>query len=170
MAGAGEEGRAIVSREDMVEQAVTDYARAAIFTERGYPSAQVEMLESFPYRLNEQQLTKNLIAAGFNFDDGGEQAELGSDLKRRVYTIQFFVFAMTATYGRNLANVLKFALDRDGQIPLKDVGQAAAPVIDYLTVVNVSAERQVIPDPEPWQEFCWSVHLRVADEYHAMLA
>lgn len=159
----------MISREDLVEQSVFDYARDAI-RERGYADDQVDVRQSFPYTLNDAQFTRTLVAAGFNFDDDGKQAEMGSDLKTRVYTIQFFVFGTTATYGRNVANVLKFALDRDGLIPLKDVGQEGAPVIDVLEVLGVSAERQIVPDPEPWQEFVWTTTLRVEDVYHAALA
>lgn len=161
----------MISREDLVEQSVFDFAQAAVFDERGYPMDKVEFRENFPYRLNDAFI-KTIVAAGFNFDDGGQQAECGSDLKRRLYTIQFFVFGQTATWGRNLANVIKFALDKDGLIPLRDYSQQDAPVIDQLLVHDdpgPSAERQIIPDPEPWQEFCWTVTLRVVDEYRASL-
>ena len=159
----------MISREDCVEQSVFDYAKDAI-RGRGYPESQVELLESFPYRMSDAQFTRTLVAAGFNFDDDGKPAELGSDLKVRQYHVQFFVFGMTATYGRNLANVLKFAMERDGQIPLKNVAVDGDPVIDYLEVLGVSAERQIVPDPEPWQEFVWTTTLRVEDVYSAGLA
>lgn len=157
----------MISREDLVEQSVTDYARAAIFDDRGYPADQVEMVEDFPHNMTE--LTKNIIALGFNFDDQGTQAELGSDLKNRTYVIEFFVFGLTGTYAKNLANVLKFALDRDGIIPLKDIEQPDAPVIDSLVVEGASTQRQVIADPEPWQEFVWTTTVRVTDTYHALM-
>lgn len=157
-----------VTREDLVSQSVMDHAVAGIAA-RGYPDSQVAFLESYPYTLA-GPLAKNLVCAGFNFDDGGEQAELGSGLKRRLYTIEFFVFGMTNTYARNLANALKFTLEGDGRIALKDVGQAGAPVIDYLLVDIVRAERQIHPDPEPWQEFVYITTLRVFDEYYAAIA
>lgn len=160
----------MISREDLVEQSVTDFARNALFVERGYSSDHVELRESFPYTLEEAQFTKNIIATGFTFDDGGEQAELGSDLKVRLYTVQFLVFGRTATYGRNLAHVLKFAFDSAGLVPLKDIAQPEAPVIDQLIVTRVSAERQIIGDPEPWQEFVWTTTLVVEDTYFAQLA
>lgn len=159
----------MITREDMVEQSVQDYVRHALFQLRDYPESQVEILDSFPFGRFEGPLEKNYVAMGFNFDDGGEQAELGSDLKRRLYTIQFFIFGLTTVYARNLANAVKFALDTEGVVPLKDIGQAGAPLIDALIVENVSAERQIIPDPEPWQENVWTATLRVTDEYHASL-
>lgn len=159
----------MITREDLIEQSVTDYVRAAVFVDRNYPASQVELRESFPYDMTPEQFSRNIIAIGFNFDNQGEQAELGSDLKRRLYTLQFFVFGKTATYARNLANVLKFALEQDGQIPLKDIAQTGGPVIDYLDVIGVNAERQIIPDPEPWQEHVWTTTVRVEDLYHAAL-
>lgn len=157
-----------ITREDLVSQSVMDHAVAGIAA-RGYPSDQVAFLESFPYTVP-GALTKNLVATGFDFDDGGEQAELGSGLKRRVYTIEFFVFGMTNTYARNLANALKFTLEGDGRIALKDVGQAGTPIIDYLIVEGVSTHRQVVSDPEPWQEFIYTTTVHVHDEYYAAIA
>lgn len=150
----------------MVEQSVQDYVRQAL-TDRGYPPAQVSFVDSFPYGL--QSLTKNLIASGFSFDDEGEQAEMGSDLKRRVYTVQFIVIGLTNTYAKNLANVIKFAVERDGFIPLKDISQAGSPELDRLIVNGASAERQLIADPEPWQQYIWTATAAVEDVYNASL-
>jgi hypothetical protein len=158
----------MITREDLVSQSVMDHAVAGIAAQ-GYPPTQVAFLESFPYDVA-GPLEKNLIAAGFDFDDGGEQAELGSALKRRLYTIEFFVFGMTATWARNLAHALKFVLEGDGRIALKDIGQPGAPIIDYLLVDAVSAQRQIITDPDPFEEFVYTTTLRVYDEYYAAIA
>lgn len=157
----------MISREDMVTQSVQTFAQAQIFDVRNYPRDQVEFRESFPYGL--AALDKNLVAIGFNFDDSGEQAEMGSSLKKRLYTIEFFVFGKTNVYARNLANVLKFALEGDGLIPLLDIAQTPPVQIDALLVEGVSAERQIVQDPEPWQEFVWTTHLRVEDYYYSTL-
>ena len=79
----------MISREDLVEQSVFDFAQSAVFNERGYPMDKVEFRENFPYRLDEA-FTINIVAAGFNFDYGGQQAECCSQLKRRLYTIYNF--------------------------------------------------------------------------------
>jgi hypothetical protein len=158
----------LISREDMIQQSVMDYVRTALI-ERGYPEDQVELTESFDLAKLRQGLERNVVAAGFNFDDPGEEAELGSDLTRKTYTFEFFVFGLTGTYARNLANVVKFALTRDGRIPLKDISDPAQPVIDYLTEPAARAARQPIPDPEPWQENVWTTTCTVEDEYRAAL-
>jgi len=155
----------MISREDLITQSVQSFARNQVFDVRGYPQDKVEFIESFPYDLT--QLDRNLIAMGFNFDDDGEQAELGSDLKRRIYTIEFWVFGLTNTYARNLANVLKFALDVDGTIPLLDVAQTPPVEIDRLVLVGVTAHRQIFPNPAPWQQFVWTTQAKVEDTYHA---
>lgn len=156
----------MVTREDMIDQSVTDYVRAGLQS-RGYDEPDVKIVEAFPYTI--EKLDRQLVALGFNFDDEGEQAELGSDLKRRVYTIEFFVFGTTLTWARNLANAIKFACDVDGRIPLKDVSQDPAPVIDHMLVNGIRTQRQVVPDPEPWQEFVYLTTVEVQDEYFAAL-
>lgn len=161
----------MISREDLVEQSVTEWVRNAIFVDRGYSHDDVELRESFPYELTAgSSLPKNLIAAGFDFDDGGEQAELGSDLKVRTYTIEFFVFGQTRTWAKNLANHIKFALERDGTIPLLDIAQIPPVEIDRLVIDSPRTARQPIPDPEPWQQFVWTTNVQVEDTYHAALA
>lgn len=156
----------MITREDLVTQSVQDFAKAGLTT-HGYVAPAVRFLDSFPYTLTE--LDAQLIASGFNFDDEGSQAEMGSDLKRRLYTVQFYIFGTTNTWAKNLANALKFVLDEDGTIPLLDYEQPGNPEIDRLVVVGVSAERQIVADPEPWQQFLWSTTCRVEDTYSARL-
>lgn len=155
----------MISREDLVTQSVQTFARTQIFDVRGYAPDKVEFVESFPYGL--KQLDKNLVATGFNFDDDGEQAEMGSDLRRRVYTVEFWVFGITNTYAKNLANVLKFALDVDGRIPLLDIAQMPPVEVDTMLVEGVTAHRQIHPNPEPWQQFVWTTQVKVEDFYFA---
>lgn len=156
-----------ITREDLVTQSVTDVVRAGL-ADRGYPADRYELLDSFTYEPN-LVLEKNLICLGFNFDDGGEQAECGSDLKRRLYTIHFFVLGLSRTEARNLANAIKFILDVDTLVPLKDVSQAGAPEIDEpLIVMSASTQDEPPPaSPEPWQQFVWSTLIRVEDYYSA---
>lgn len=157
----------MISREDLISQSVFDYMKDALVA-RGYGPDKVAIIESWQGQLS-GELDKNYVAAGFNFDDQGEQAELGSDLKRRVYTIEIFVFGTTMTFARNIASVVKFVLERDGTIALLDYGQEGAPEVDRLVVEGISTERQPIPEPEPWQRFVWVTSLKVEDTYRASL-
>jgi hypothetical protein len=158
-----------VTREDMVEQSVTDYLREGIFTGRGYPPERVSLIDAFTEAQLPSPLDKNYLAIGFNFDDGGVPAELGSDLLRRQYMIEVWVMGLSAAEGRNLANAVRDTMESEAILPLKDITAPGQPIIDYLMVDPVSAQRQPVPEPKPWQEFLWIVSVPVLDEYHARL-
>lgn len=158
----------MISREDQIEQSVQQYVQGELVA-KGYGPGVVKFVDSFPYQQDNSQSNISLIATGFNFDDGGEMAELGSTLRRRVVTIQFFIFGSTLTFARNLASLCKYACERDGVIPLLDIGTAGQPVIDSLYVEHASQERQIVPDAEPFQENIYTVHLKILDEYDAQL-
>lgn len=160
----------MISREDMVEQSVQEYVKDKLFSApRNYSTDLVEMLDAFPYNRFDGPLDKNYVALGFNFDDAGRQAELGSDLKTRLYTIEFFVFGITEVWSRNLANVIKFAADNEGIIPLLDLNQISKPQIDSLVVDNTRAERQPIAEPAPHERHVWITWVVVEDTYNARL-
>lgn len=158
-----------ITREDLVSQSVQDYLRDQLFNVRGYPQDRVELMDAWQGEPLDTPLQKNYIALGFSFDDGGQQGEMGSDLTVRLYTIEFFIFGQSPTWGRNLANAVKFSLENDKLIPLKDISDPAKPVIDQLPLLSVSAERQPIPDPAEWQRNVWTVHLKIEDTYFANL-
>jgi hypothetical protein len=96
-------------------------------------------------------------------------AELGSDLLRRQYMIEVWVMGLSAAEGRNLANAVRDTMESEAILPLKDITAPGQPIIDYLMVDPVSAQRQPVPEPKPWQEFLWIVSVPVLDEYHARL-
>lgn len=158
-----------VTREELIEGSLIQYVREALLA-RGFPQKDWKLIESYPYGL--QTLEINLIAAGFAFDDGGRQAELGSNLKERQHTAEFFVFGLTNTWARNLANAIKFSLEQDqnGMVPLRDVtDQPTLPTIDYLYLDTVFSQHQPIADPEPWQEYTWITTVKVTDIYYPQL-
>lgn len=158
-----------ITREDMVEQSVTDYLRVKLFDERGYPTDRVEIVDAFQPSHFEAtvNLDRNYVALGFNFDNGGVPGEMGSDLIRRTYTIEVWVIAQTPQMGRNLANAIRDSLQSEATIPLRNISAAGAPEIDRLIVDPVRVERQPVPDPKPWQENIWIVYAPVVDEYYA---
>lgn len=158
-----------ITREELVEQSVTDFLREQIFTVRQYPSSRVELRDAFDESQFEGPLNKNYLAIGFNFDDGGVPGELGSDLVFRTYMIEVWVIGLSAQEGRNLANAVRDSMESEGRVPLKDISQTPAPIIDYLIVDPVRAQRQPVPQPKPWQEFLYIVTIPVVDEYHTRL-
>lgn len=158
-----------ISREQKVQQSVQDYVRGKVFDEWDYPEDQVALVDSFNADDFEGGLDKNYIAVGYNFDDGGKAAELGSDLVTRLYTIELFCIGATATWAQNLSGIVKEALESEKRIPLREISDPARPIVDYLIVDEVSNEREVISDPAPWQRFIWTVRVRVEDQYFANL-
>lgn len=155
----------MVTREQLVEQSTQEYIKDQLFNVRGYPTAQIEVLDAFPYDTFEGPLDKSYVAAGFNFDDQGRQGELGSDLTVRTYTIEWYVFGKSETWAKNLSHAIKFALEQDRIIPLLDVSEVAKPQIDAMPMVGVSAEKVMVPNPEPSQEHVYRVSCQVEDTY-----
>lgn len=162
-----------ITREQKIEQSAQDYARLKLITERGYPDDRIEFADRFdPERLNREGLTKNVIAAGFNFDDGGRSTEMGSNMVSRLYTIEFYVVGVTYVWGSNLSGALQEALDEEGRIPIFDLDDPAKPIMDYLLVDDVAGvqrSREPVANPTAWQENLWSVRLRAVDEYYRAL-
>jgi hypothetical protein len=158
----------MITREDLVVQSVTDYAKAQVRA-WGYDEDVWTWEERFD-AAKMAKFDKTIIAAGFDFTDGGRQAECGSDLKERVYHIEFAVFGKTLTLGRNISSALRDAVEQDAVIPLLDYQDPAKPQIDALELLAVSSNRATPPDPEPWEEFLWLVAAQVQDVYHARLS
>lgn len=155
-----------LARETIVTQSVEEFLRDQLFTVRGYPETQVELLEAFNGTLPDPA-SKNYVAAGFHFDEGGVQAELGSSLKTRNYIIEFIVFGIDGRWGENLASTISLALDVDGLIPLLDFSEVGKPVMDQLLVMQTSSRHEPIEKPEPWQEHVHTVTAIVQDTYYA---
>jgi hypothetical protein len=155
-----------ITREDLIEQAVSDFLKDKLFNERGYPRARVEFVDAFQEDSFTGPLDKNYVAIGFNFDDGGELIEMGSDLIQRTYTIEVWAVGTEPVAGRNLANTIRDIAEAEN-IPLRDYRQPGTPIIDYLQVDPVQVHRQPVQDPKPWQENLWIVHVPVVDCYYA---
>lgn len=159
----------MITREDRVEQSVQDFVKGHL-VEKGYGPDKVKVRDAFPtMEERSQPLTMTNVAIGFNFDDGGRKLELGSDLTLRTYTIEFWTFGITQTYGRNVANVIRAILE-EGEylIPLKDIGVEGQPVIDQLVVMDergIAVTRQLAHDPRPWDMNVWTTTLKVEDTY-----
>lgn len=161
----------MITREEVVEQSVTDFVRGELVA-IGYPDSDVKIRETFPTateRASEMEVTT--VAVGFNFDDGGRPVEMGSDLTLRIYNIEFWTFGLTPEFGRNVANVIKHVVESNGLlIPLRDIRvKDDPPVIDQLIVMEdrgVRVQRQIPRDPRPWDANVYTTTLRVEDYYY----
>lgn len=156
-----------VNRETKVETSVQTYIQDWLEAHDGWTTDRVTFLEEFPDEgFFEGDLATNYVAFGFSFDDGGTPAELGSNLRRRIYTLEFFAFGVDELNAKALANDMKFAVDVDVRIPLLDVGEPGPPVIDAMLSKAASAQKVLIADPEPFQRHVWLTTARVEDEYY----
>lgn len=160
----------MVSREQKVSQSVQDHLKAQLESAGYNDPDHFKVLDAWDGNDLPTPLETNYIATAYSFDDGGRAAELGSDLIRRLYTIEFFVFAQNATWGRNLASVMQTAIEDSQNIPLLDIGEPGQPQIDVLALENVAAQREPVGlNPPAWQKFVWTVRARLWDEYFARL-
>jgi hypothetical protein len=155
----------MIDRETVIERSIESYLRNQLYTVRGYPTDKVIMLDAYPTNTRmTQPLDANYVAIGWSTDDGGRQAELGSSLKRRLYTFDFYVFGVSRVWGKNLASVIRFSLESDNTINLLDPSDGVTE-IGWVDVDYVSMQQAVTPNPRPWQENCWITRLRVEDYY-----
>lgn len=158
----------MVTREDMIEQTVSDLAQAKL-TQYSYIPNVVDLREAFP--TSEERATemaKTQVAIGFNFDDGGIPAELGSDLCRYTHTIEFWTFGLESEEGRNVANFLKEVFRSNMVFPLKDVGSAGQPTVGFLEIPDarsIAVARQISANPFPWDRHVFTTTVKVEDLY-----
>jgi hypothetical protein len=158
-----------VSRYTKIEQSLQTYVKDQLFNVQGIGADQVAVEDAFEYERFEAGLDKTYVAAGFNFDDGGEQAECGSSLRRYVHSIEFYVFADSPQMGEQVAEIIKQAVIRDEVIALHDYGATGAPIIDYLEILprgGARAERIPVRDPRPWEENIYRTTVKVVDEWY----
>lgn len=157
-----------LTRNEIVQRSVEHYIRAQVYGERGFSAGDLVWKDSFPGK--QASLEKNTVAVGYNFDQEPVQAELGSTLVTRQASIEFFVFGLTNTWAQNIAGVVEAAALRDEFIPLLDFTDADLPETgEVLEVSGARAERQIIQQPEPWQEYVWLTTMHVEDTYDARL-
>lgn len=158
----------MITREDLIEQSVMNFVREGL-TDFNYIPRVADIREAFPSPgERDTAMTKTQVALGFNFDDGGRLAEMGSDLTEFLHTAEVWVFGVTGAEGRNTANAVRALVLTADTIPLLDVRDNARPVIDQLTKPDrqaVVVSRQLAADPRPWDRFVWTATLRLYDTY-----
>lgn len=119
------------------------------------------------------ELTATTLAFGFNVDDGGEPAEMGTSLTHYMHTLTCWVFALEPRFGRKVAYALQHIARRGGgaynllpdTLALLDfnANPAAPPVLDALLVYKAQTEHQANQSPRPWDRFVWTCSIVVRD-------
>lgn len=156
-------------REELVELSVLRHIRLGL-PDYGYvlspdPDANVVVREAFPSpEERTQELTLTTLAFGFNIDDGGEPAEMGSNLTRYVHTLICWTFALDPRFGRRVAHTVKNIVRRNLDIiPLIDFNQDTEPAIDTLNVMRTQVRHEVNNSPRPWDQYVWTTAIAVRD-------
>jgi hypothetical protein len=162
-----------ILREELVELSVMRAITAGL-PDFGYTLSgsdqDVKVREAFPTATERgEELTMTTLAFGFNSDDGGEQAELGSNLTRQESTLVCWVFALEPAFGRRLGFSVKHIARRYGDsIPLYDFNETPddPPKIDTLQVLRVQTRHEVNNSVRPWDRYVWTTAIVVRDIYY----
>jgi hypothetical protein len=160
-------------REELVEMSVMraitvglpDYGYVLANGASPPPNANLLVREAFPTPEERgQELTITTVAFGFNIDDGGEAAEMGSNLTRYTHTLMCWTFGLELRFARRVAHTVKNIARRNfDHIPLLDFNQASDPQIDALTVMATQVRHEVNNSPRPWDQYVFSTGITVRD-------
>lgn len=128
----------------------------------------IHMREQFPTPDERNgELSMMTLAFGFNVDDGGRPAELGSDLTEMRHTLTAWVFGLEENAARRLATAVRtIAFRNDMVLPLYDFNQDGNPQIDALVVDNAPTKHEVNNSPRPWDQYVWTCAISVTDWFY----
>jgi hypothetical protein len=154
-----------VSREDCVEQSIENLIRTSLIA-RGFPADAFVIVDAYAAENFQGPLTTSHVAVGLEFDDGGDEGELGSDLRVRTYVVQVMVYGAEGKQGQQLAHGIRDGFDEAGAVPLVDLRVPGTPVVDQLAVDAIRVEREDRDAPKPFERFMWSVTVPVTDEFY----
>lgn len=157
-------------REELVQLSVMRAITAGL-PDYGYvlgsdpTTANLHVREAFPTpEERNQELTITTVAFGFNVDDGGEPAELGSNLTRYVHTLMCWVFALEMSFGKRVAYTIRSIVRRYNDVlPLLDFNQPDAPQIDALVIRRVQVNHEANNSPRPWDQYVHTVAIAAQD-------
>lgn len=120
-----------------------------------------------------EELTATTLAFGFNVDDGGMPAELGTSLTHYVHTLVVWVFALEPRFGRKVAYAIQHVCRVNPDtlpdtIPLLDFNADAdaPPVLDSLMTLHVQVKHEGNSSPRPWDRYVWTASIGVRDTYY----
>lgn len=156
-------------REEMVEASVLQALNEklpdfGVILDEG-PERNADLREAFPTpeeRATDLEITT--LALGFQIDDGGEYAELGSNLMEYQHTLEVWTFATEPRFGRRAAHAIKHALRHDTDtVPLIDFTQEGNPVIDQLVILKAQVRHQANNSAHPWDRYVWTTSVVVQD-------
>ncbi len=157
-------------REELVEYSALQKLNEGLptfgFTLSG-EGQDIELREAFPTPEERQkELTLTTVAFGFNIDDGGKPAELGSALREYTHTLMVWTFAIEPRFGRKVAHAIKHVFTGgDCSVALLDFNQDENPQIDACMVLKAQVQHQVNNSPRPWDQYVWTTSVTVRDYF-----
>jgi hypothetical protein len=160
----------VIIREELLEYSLLQRIREGLpafgFTLAG-EGRDLDIREAFPTpEERSKELTITTLAFGFNIDDGGKPAELGSTLTEYTHTIMCWTFGLEPRFARRVAHSIKHILrGGDGTLPLLDFNQVGDPAIDNLEVLKAQVQHQMNASPRPWDQYVWTTSINVRDVY-----
>lgn len=159
----------MVERRTKVTESCKEIVRARMFAASGgpYETTDVSLVEALPGSEFDGKLDTSIVATGYNFDDGGRQGETGSDLVRYVWTLEYMVLAVSSVWGKNIADTVAAAFDVGDVVSLLDIGGTRSPTGETALVTYSQAQRAVVRDPRPWEEFVWMTRVKLEDYFYA---
>jgi hypothetical protein len=161
----------MILREDMVELSILRKIKQGL-PAFGYilapeAGATLEVKEAFPTpEERTKELTITTLAFGFNIDDGGREAELGSTLTEYRHTLMAWIFGLEPRFARQVAQSIKHILrDSDDSVPLLNFEEEGEPQIDTLRIDKVQVQHQANSSQRPWDQYVWTSTAVVCDTY-----
>jgi hypothetical protein len=156
-----------VERRTKVVESCKELVRGKLFQPGGYSTEDVSIVDALTGTQFTGKLDKTYVGAGYMFDDGGRQAEIGSDLQRYIWTVEYLVFAPNMTWGKSVADAVGAAFPVGDNIPLLDIGGSRAPTGETAIVTYSQAQRVVVRAPRPWEEYIYQVRAKIEDYFYA---
>lgn len=154
-----------IERRTKVTESCKERVRAALFPT--YEAKDVSIVEALPGDDFSGKLTQTLVATGYVFDDGGRQAEAGSDLVKYIWTVEYMVMAVSGVWGKSVADAAAAAFEIGDNVPLLDIGGTRSPTGETVTVTYSQAQRVIVRSPRPWEENVWMTRVKLEDYFYA---
>ena len=153
----------MLSRTDNMTQSLQDWIKSKLDA-AGY-TGQYALEDVYPHE-RQNPLDQTIIVIAHDDSGDVEERELGGPLSAVARTFQCDVLGQDHRWGRNLASLIKEALEGGEPIPLNDYTSGAPVQIDLMTNVIAVHTQPRFTNPKPWQLHWNVVTFTVDDEFN----
>jgi hypothetical protein len=157
----------MIERRTKVTESCKEVVRQALFGP--YDHDQVTVQDALPGEDFAGKLESTIVAAGYNFDDGGRQGEAGSDLVRYIWTLEYMIVAPSGVWAKNVADTVASAFDIGDNVPLLAIGDTRDPTGETVIVNYSQAQRVVVRAPRPWEQFIYMTRVKLEDYFYSSM-